>query len=302
MIGGGRCQDAVGGGSCQENIRFCPVYTAIGSSRFFFSLLIMKFCLYTAYMKIELVLDALNELLSPGDFARADNSMNGLQVGRRSGDVAKAAFAVDACMESFQGAADAGADMLIVHHGLFWGKPLAVTGTHYARLAYLIEHDLALYASHLPLDAHPEIGNNAGLARQLGLTNLEPFGEYRGVMIGMRGELSRPETVESILTRLGIQDEETVSILPFGPPVVRNIGVVSGGAAEDVLEAIDKKLDMYITGEPSHQVYHACLEAGIHMVAAGHYFTETFGPKLLAERIARETGLDTCFIDHPTGL
>ncbi len=244
----------------------------------------------------------LDNFLLTAEFAQADISLNGLQVTRKNREIGKAAFAVDACMESFKGAAAAGADILIVHHGLFWGRPIAVTDAHYRRLAFLIDHDLALYASHLPLDAHPQVGNNAGLAKTLGLTGCEPFGEYHGKMIGLQGTLPHPMTIAETADLLGLPDGASVSILPFGPSPVSRVGVVSGGAPGEVAEAIERKLDLYVTGEPSHQVYHQCMEAGISMIAAGHYATEVYGPKLLAEWTAAETGVETIFIDHPTGL
>jgi dinuclear metal center YbgI/SA1388 family protein len=244
----------------------------------------------------------LDDFLQTSEFAQADVSLNGLQVARKNPEITRAAFAVDACMESFRGAAAAGADILIVHHGLFWGKPIAVTETHYSRLVFLLEHDLALYASHLPLDAHPQVGNNAGLAKALGLTGCEPFGEYHGKLIGLQGTLPHAMMLEEAAALLGLSEGPAVSILPFGPSPVSKVGVISGGAPGEVAEAIERKLDLYITGEPSHQVYHQCLEAGISMIAAGHYATEVYGPKLLAEWAAAETGVQTVFIDHPTGL
>lgn len=245
----------------------------------------------------------LDKLLVPEEFARADISMNGLQVAGKSAAVTKAAFAVDACMESFSAAVKAGADILIVHHGLYWGKPIPITGAHFERISFLIEHDLALYASHLPLDAHPEVGNNAGLAAALGLKSRMPFGEYHGVDIGIKGSFDGSGlTLQEVIARLDLTDEPGLSVLPFGPDKIHTVGVVSGGAPNEVLQAIEEDLDLFITGEPSHQVYHTCLEAGISMIAGGHYLTETYGPKLLMDRVAAGTGIETVFIDIPTGL
>ena len=209
---------------------------------------------------------------------------------------------MDACLESFQRAVQGGADMLFVHHGLFWGKPIPLTDTHYERISYLLEHDLALYASHLPLDAHSEVGNNAGLANKLDLGNRIPFGEYHGSMIGVKGDLPAALSLEAVLGILDLGDEPSVSILPFGKKKIKRVGIISGGASTEVSQALDEGLDLYITGEASHQTYHVCLEGGINVIAGGHYNTEVYGPKLVAEKLSAEMGIQTQFIDFPTGL
>ncbi len=253
-------------------------------------------------MNINELVDWFDTVLKPEDYVRADVSMNGLQVGRRQQEITRAAFAVDACMESFQRAVHAGADILFVHHGLFWGKPISLTDAHYERISYLMEHDLALYASHLPLDAHPEVGNNAGIANKLDLMNRMPFGEYHGSMIGVRGDLPEELSLEAVLGILDLSDEASVSVLPFGRKKIEHVGIISGGAAGEVIQALDEGLDLYITGETAHQIYHTCLEGGINVIAGGHYNTETYGPKLVADKLSAEKGIQTIFIDFPTGL
>lgn len=228
--------------------------------------------------------------------------MNGLQVGVPDQEITKVAFAVDACMEFFQRAAKEGCDVLFVHHGLFWGKPVRVSGSHYQRLKFLLENRMALLAAHLPLDQHPEYGNNASLAKALGLVEIKPFGEYRGIKIGFKGTFPRPLELKEIVRLCGITPETVLSILPFGPKEIRTVGIVSGGAAYDVHQAIEEHLDLYITGEQTHSVYHLCLEEGINMIAGGHYNTEVWGVRALAEKLAADTGLATVFIDIPSGL
>ncbi len=242
------------------------------------------------------------QLLNLEPFEQADASMNGLQVGRRDKPLERIALAVDACAETFRRAADGGADALVVHHGLFWGQPLSVTGSHYQRISLLLDHDIALFAAHLPLDAHLEVGNNAGIADALGLKSIQPFGAYHGQMIGLQGLLETSLTVPEVLQLLGWEDEPDITVLPFGSERIRKVGVVSGGAAGIVDEAIQQGCDLFITGESSHQVYHTCLESGINMIAGGHYRTETYGVQLLGQRIEQETGISTFFIDLPTGL
>lgn len=235
-------------------------------------------------------------------FQKTDPGLNGIQVGRGDAEIAKVAFAVDACQESFMRAADWGADALVVHHGLFWGGQAAITGTHYDRIAFLCEKRLALYAMHLPLDAQPEFGNNAALAQELGLVDLQPFGAYRGAKIGWKGRLEASLTIEEVVIRLFGDHRATLARLPFGPADIRTVGIVSGGAADEAIQAIDEGLDLFVTGDASHEVYHRCLEAKINVIFGGHYQTEIWGVSRLAKRLAAETGLATRFIDVPTGL
>jgi dinuclear metal center YbgI/SA1388 family protein len=245
--------------------------------------------------------DALiRKILSLDEFSGSDMALNGLQVANGSATVEKVAFAVDACLESIRRAAEWKADLLFVHHGLFWGKPLAVTGGHYQRLRALIETNLALYAVHLPLDMHPELGNNAGLARRIGLQQLEPFGEYKGMKIGYRGRVAEEMTLEQVV-RLCC-GEQGINVLPFGPENISTVGIVSGGAADEAYQAIDERLDLFITGDADHTIYHHCLEGRINVIFGGHYLTETSGVILLAEKLEKETDLKTIFLDIPTGL
>jgi dinuclear metal center YbgI/SA1388 family protein len=244
----------------------------------------------------------IREVLDLDEFSGADVALNGLQVANDKQSVEKAAFAVDACLESIRRAAEWGADLLFVHHGLFWGRPLAVTGGHYRRLRALIRADLALYAVHLPLDMHPQLGNNAGLARRIGLQQLEPFGEYRGMKIGFKGSLPEAMSLEQVVRACCGSNEQAINVLPFGPESVSTVGVVSGGAADEAYQAIDEKLDLFITGDASHTIYHHCLEGGINVIFGGHYLTETYGVTLLSEKLRSESNLQTRFFDIPTGL
>jgi dinuclear metal center YbgI/SA1388 family protein len=253
-------------------------------------------------MRLEEFDMLVRRILALEEFGGADVALNGLQVANSRGTVDKAAFAVDACLESIRLAAEWKADLLFVHHGLFWGRPLAVTGVHYRRLRALIEADLALYAVHLPLDMHPELGNNAGLARRLALSGLEPFGEYRGTKIGFKGTLPEPMRLEQIVRKCCGGGEQGIRVLPFGPESVRTVGIVSGGAAEEALQAIEERLDLFITGEADHTIYHHCLEGGINVIFGGHYLTETAGVTLLGEKLGKETDVQTRFFDIPTGL
>ncbi|MDR2110526.1 MAG: Nif3-like dinuclear metal center hexameric protein, partial [Spirochaetaceae bacterium] len=182
-------------------------------------------------------------------FSSGDPSLNGLQVDNDGGAVTKIAFAVDAAMETFQRAAAAGAGMLFVHHGLFWGEPLRLAGSHRRRIQFLLDHNVALYAAHLPLDQHPELGNNAGLADLLGIQEREPFGLYRGRKIGYKGSLAKPLTVEEAVKRIAFAGRPPLGVYPFGERESRSCAVVSGGAAEEAFQEIDEGIDLYVTGE-----------------------------------------------------
>jgi dinuclear metal center YbgI/SA1388 family protein len=241
-------------------------------------------------------------LLNIDAFKTADDSLNGIQVGDSGAPIKKAAFAVDACAETVARAREAGATLLFVHHGLFWGKAQPIDGSLRERIAALLKADMALYACHLPLDAQPELGNNAVLARMLGLQGLEPFASYHGMKIGFKGRLPKPLSLDEALAKVLPAGDAPRALYPFGPKEIRTVGVVSGGAAFDALQAIDEGLDLYVTGEPSHSIYHTVMEEGLNVIAAGHYATEVHGVKAVAERAAFELGLETAFIDYPTGL
>ena len=230
-----------------------------------------------------------------------DASMNGLQLGEPEDEFDKMAFAVDACMDSFQRAVDEGARALFVHHGLFWGPAMPLSGVMGRRIRFLMENRLSLYACHLPLDRHGELGNNARILRTVGIEEIKPFGNYKGKKIGYKGSLPGSITIESVVERLFGAWESCINVLRFGPSDISSIAVISGGGPREVSEAIDEGMDLYITGDSSHEIYHQCREAGINVLFAGHYLTETFGVKAVAEAAESELGVETVFLDIPTG-
>ncbi len=236
------------------------------------------------------------------DFAKADPSKNGVQVQNDGSKITTIAFAVDACLQTIEQAAQAGAQMLFVHHGLFWGHEQTITDSFYKRIKALVDNNIALYACHLPLDAHPEFGNNAQLAKRIALQNILPFGEYHGMDIGFMGELQESLSIDDLLVRLFPDGEKPISVLPFGNKEIKTVALVSGGGASDLGEAISKQVDVFITGEIGHAEYHVALEAGINVVAGGHYQTETVGVQAIAKKIMEETDIKTVFIPVPTGL
>ena len=230
----------------------------------------------------------------------SDKSLNGLQV--EGGDrVSRVALATDTALATIAMAVEADAQMMVAHHGLFWGRVEPVTGPMRARLAALIEADLSLYVSHLPLDAHPEVGNNAVLARLLGLADVEPFGRWGDRAIGVLGRL--PETLDrsGLAARIEALLGARPDVLAFGGEAIRRVAVVSGAAADLIPEAESVGADAFITGETSHTAYHQARERGVNVVFAGHYATETLGVRALGDHLARKFGLETVFLDVPTG-
>lgn len=248
------------------------------------------------------LVEKLDTLLDVKSFEKADCALNGLQLGNFDSKIDSVAFAVDCCSATIKKAAMAKTNLLIVHHGLFWGKPVAITGNCYSRVRDLLTNDIALYACHLPLDANAKYGNNAQIAKKLELTNLEPFGLYHGIKIGTKGILPQSKTIPEILTTLGTDASKTLGILPFGEQKIKSVAIVSGGAASEVEQAISEGVDCFITGEISHQIYHTCMEEKINYIALGHYESETFGVKALKEYVESELNLKTIFIDEQTNL
>jgi dinuclear metal center YbgI/SA1388 family protein len=244
----------------------------------------------------------LRQYLDIEGFSSADDSLNGLQVDNDGSEITKIAFAVDASLESFRRAADCGAGMIFVHHGLFWGIPQRLEKGLRERIKFLLDQNLSLYGVHLPLDQHPTLGNNAALAELLGIENPEPFGLYHRRKIGYKGSLAKALTVEEAAKCIGFMGRPPMGVFPFGKELNQTAAVISGGAAMDALQAIDEGIDLYISGEASHSVYHQAMESGLNVIAGGHYATEVWGVRRIMELGGRELNIDTEFIDIPTGF
>ena len=250
-------------------------------------------------MKTIDLIKYLDELLRTTEIE--DDSLNGLQV-ENSGTVQKVALAVDVSEPAIQKAAEIHADMLLVHHGLFWGKSEAITGGLYKRIHGLIQNNIALYASHLPLDMHPDFGNNAQMVSLMDWKVSSDFGLYHGYVLGKEIRFEQGIPVQKIVDDLSDKLNCETSVWAFGNDNVRTAAYVSGGAISMLPEAIEKGLDLYITGEPRHGSYWLAKEAGINVIFAGHYATETLGVKALGEHLKKQFGLDVEMIDFPTGL
>jgi len=233
--------------------------------------------------------------------AYPDKSSNGLQVEGKE-TVERVAFAVDTTLRTIERAIMGKADMLIVHHGMIWGGLDYITGIHYKRLKALIENGLNLYAAHLPLDAHPEVGNNVELLRLLGLNPKGPFGEYKGLSIGFYGEFEEPQPIEKVAQIIAEKLDTTVRTYEFGKRSIKTVGAISGAGAFALEEAYRKGIDLLVTGEFGHADYLTALDLPQSVLVAGHYKTETLGVKALMELIGERFGLSVFFIDEPTGL
>ncbi|KUH32290.1 hypothetical protein APY94_10360 [Thermococcus celericrescens] len=233
--------------------------------------------------------------------AYPDKSSNGLQVEGKA-EVERVAFAVDTTLRTIERAAKAGADMMVVHHGMIWGGLGYITGIHYRRLKALMESGINLYAAHLPLDAHPEVGNNVELLRILGIEPRGPFGEYRGLSVGFYGEFDEPQPIEKVAHIIAEKLGTTVRTYEFGEREIKTVGAVSGAGAFALEEAHRKGIDLLVTGEFTHADYLTAIDLPQSVLAAGHYKTETLGVKALMRVLREKFDVEVLFIDEPTGL
>lgn len=240
-----------------------------------------------------------NQILRTRQIGDYEGAANGLQV-QNSGTVTKIAATVDATFATVKLAIAAKADLLIVHHGLFWAETHPWTGKRYELIRLLVENNLAVYSSHLPLDAHPKLGNNARLAAALGLEKLKPFFPSHGQNIGLltRQKISRADLAKKLELATGVKPK----VIPGGKEICERIGIVTGEAGGQLKLAAMEGADTFITGEGPHWTYALAEDLGLNVFYGGHYATETFGVKALAEELSRKYELPWEFLDHPTGL
>ncbi|MFH1756168.1 MAG: Nif3-like dinuclear metal center hexameric protein [Candidatus Latescibacterota bacterium] len=231
-----------------------------------------------------------------------DDAYNGLQV-EGAHKITKIAFSVDACLQTVQLAARANANMLIVHHGLLWaGHNQPITGIMKDRISILLRKQISLYASHLPLDSHDEVGNNVTLAKLLGMELLGKYASYKDVVIGVLAKPKKSLKRDELIQKLEKTLETRTVTLPFGPTAIRKVGIVSGDGAFAIADTMKQGADTFITGETDHVVYHLAKEAKVNMICAGHYASETVGVKALAKHIEDRFSIACQFISAPTGL
>lgn len=244
----------------------------------------------------------LDTFLQVREIPDEPNAVNGLQV-ENLGTVDRIVAAVDASLEAIEGAAPAtagGGTLLLVHHGLFWDGNIPLTDRRYRRVRALFERNIALYAAHIPLDVHPEVGNNMVLARRLEIALDGWFGDYRGQRLGVHGELSLPR--EELVRRIEGQLGATARLIPGGPAVTGRVGVITGSGGGFIAQARAAGLDTLITGEGAHHTYFDAMEFGLNVIYAGHYATEQVGVQALAQHLGLRFELPWEFHRHPTGM
>ena len=251
------------------------------------------------------IVTRLDEWMHTGEIPDYPGAINGLQV-QNGGEVRRIAAAVDLSLRTIDGAVAANADLLLVHHGAFWGGVQPIRGAWYERLRLLFAHDISVYSSHLPLDLHPELGNNVLLARALGLEPAAGFGRFQSVMIGVRGDADLP-TAELVDRAAAFAREHGGSAR--ATPIDRDrrtrhwaICTGAGASSETIREAALTGIDTLIVGEGPHHTAVDAPEAGLVIIYAGHYATETLGVRALAERAAATFHVPWTFIEAPTGL
>ncbi len=243
--------------------------------------------------------DYLHSYLKVDEFN--DYCPNGLQFEGKS-DINKIVTGVSVSVDMFAKAIEKKADAIITHHGLIWefDRPI-YRGGYKKRVKLLMEHDINLYGFHLPLDAHEKVGNNAVIARTLGLKNIKPFGEHKGQYIGMRGELDNMHA-DAFFELIRLKINKDLIVFAFGPDEIKNVGIISGGAQKEVNQAVDNKLDAYLTGEVTEYTLHYVKEEGIHFLAAGHYATERFGIQALGNHLKKHFDIEVEYIEIPNPI
>ena len=250
-------------------------------------------------MKLSELTKYLDDYLRVAEVPDYPNALNGLQV-EGPENVERLTVAVDACQATIDAAVERQADLLLVHHGLFWKGVEPIRGPHGRRIRALLIGHVGLYASHIPLDVHPEVGNNAVLARNLGLANIERFADFKGELLGVAGDLDldRAELVNRIATTLNVDPH----VIGAGPVRTTRVGIITGGAGSMIEEASAAGIDTFVTGEGAHHTHFDAEELGLNVIYAGHYATETVGVKALAAHVDERFGIPWEFLDHPTGL
>jgi dinuclear metal center YbgI/SA1388 family protein len=250
-------------------------------------------------MQLQQLVTYLDDYLRTSQIPDYPHALNGLQV-ESPRSIERIAVAVDASERAIQESVQNQCNLLVVHHGLFWNGLRPLTGRTYRKVRACLDGNLGLYASHIPLDLHPEVGNNAVLSREIGLEVRGEWGEYRGCKIGVWGELRL--TRERLTARLDDVLGGPVRLIPGGGELVEKVGVITGAGASYIDEALALGLDALVTGEGAHHTYFDATEGGLNVFYGGHYRTEVWGVRALAAHLERTFGIPWQFLDHPTGL
>ena len=251
---------------------------------------------------LDSIAEYLDTYLRVRDIPDSDDAVNGLQV-ENGGTVGRIVAAVDASLEAIENAAPAAAGegtLLLVHHGLFWDGNVPLTGRRYRRVRALLDRNIALYSAHIPLDLHPDVGNNIVLARRLDVALEGWFGDYRGQRLGVYGELALPR--EELVRRIEAQLTASARLIPGGLAATHRVGIVTGSGGGYIAEALSTGIDTLITGEGAHHTYFDAMELGLNVIYAGHYATEQVGVQALAQHVGLRFELPWEFHRHPTGM
>jgi dinuclear metal center YbgI/SA1388 family protein len=248
---------------------------------------------------LQSICNFLDEFLKIGEVEDYPNALNGLHL-ENDGQVSRIGAAVDASETTIEMGIDRQVDLLIVHHGIFWGGLNRLVGAQFRKIKRAVSTNLAVYSAHLPLDLHPEIGNNILLAQALELGRPEPFFLHKGQNLGfaVSTKIDRTELIGRLRRVLGRE----LWVCPAGPTEVRRVGILTGGAGTQVEKAKAEGVDTFVTGEGPHHTFALAEELGVNLIYGGHYATETFGVRALAERVASQFALPWSFLDHPSGL
>ncbi len=249
-------------------------------------------------VSLKKIVSFLDRELKTAEFQ--DYSNNGLQV-ENSGSISRICAGVDASLEFFMKASRQDADLLICHHGISWRDSLKrITGLNYGRIKFLMDRDMALYACHLPLDAHPQLGNNALICKELKLKGMKPFGSSYGVPLGFSGLLPATMPYGQFKTLLRSVFGNITGSMDFGKDRVRTVAVISGGGCGEIVEAGESGIDVFLSGEPRLEAYSIAQEYRINAVFTGHYATEVFGVKAVAALLSEKFAVKSEFIDIKT--
>lgn len=248
------------------------------------------------------IVEYLDTYLRVREVSDEGNAVNGLQV-ENGGMVDRIVAAVDASLEAIEGAAPSGrggGTLLLAHHGLLWDGNIPLTGRRYRRVRALLDRNIALYAAHIPLDLHPDVGNNIVLARRLEVELEGWFGEYRGQRLGVYGGLAVRR--EELVRRIEAQLSGSARLIPGGPPTTGRVGILTGSGGGFIAEALAAGIDTFITGEGAHHTYFDAMEFGVNVIYAGHYATEQVGVQALAQHLGLRFELPWEFHRHSTGM
>lgn len=250
-------------------------------------------------VELQMVVDSLEFELRTSEIPDYSGAHNGLQLSN-DGIVRQVGCAVDASLPVIEKAVAAGVDFLVVHHGLFWQGVRPLTGPFYRKIRHAMDHNLAIYSSHIPLDIHEELGNNVLLSRELGLGDGEFFFDWKGIHLGRRSVTGG--TVGDLQQRLEKVVGAPVLLRGMREALAGKVGIITGGAGSEVEAIASLGIDTFVTGEGPHWSHPLAEELGLNVLYGGHYATETFGVRALGQFLKSKFGLAHCFIDHPTGL